>query len=179
MACDLTTQRRRKHWQGLESENALPLASTGYRNNGALARQYWCEFPTTQTDSQWLWLNDGFVLTNQSPLPLPGSTGRFVYDDISELQSADLNCVGLNEIDYGNESGFTIEWVVTLLNLDLIGGDPISLVISFAISLTPSVLHQIVIPNFINVIPIAGGDPQVLGGAILTPLKPCHDCTPT
>jgi hypothetical protein len=175
--CDLSKNRRKLHWQRLQDENAPCEAQTGFLLDGAMAREYWVEFQYEQTHPEWTWLNGGFILSNGPVVPPFFGTGRFSYVLPSELAGADLYLTGGNYLFGPPEAPITVGMQLYLYNLNVVSGPIISAVASFNQLLAPSNLAELVFAGFVNVIPGPGGEPMVIGGATVTPLIACHDCT--
>ncbi|GAG61968.1 unnamed protein product [marine sediment metagenome] len=177
MACNLTTQKRRKHWQGLDAENAPCKAGTGYANNGSMAREYWIEFDTVQTHPSFLFLNSGLLMTFEAPT-LPASvTGEWFYRTFLPLREVGLTVTGWNAVQNIGGVSFTVFQQLNVIYFDLVGGGNLWWEQASAIRTTPSIISTAVFGEFVQVSPSPGQPPNIKGGAVMTPLKACHDCT--
>lgn len=177
MACNLATQKRRKHWQNLDDENAPCMAGTGYANNGSMARQYWIEFDTVQTVPHWSFLNAGLLMTFEQPTLPTSVTGEWFYRTFLPLREVGLTLNGHNEVQTVGGFTFTVAQQLNVIYFDLAGGGNLFWEQSNALRFTPSIISTAVFGEFVQVSPSPGSPATIIGGAVITPLKACHDCT--
>lgn len=177
MACNLSTQTRREHWQRLDSENAPCSAGLGFRNDGATARQYWIEMDTVQTNPIWTFLNSGKVITYEAPaLGTPPPSEWFWRTLVPPRE------VGLSMFGYNSQADFDLRFYSVAQALDIIyvdvpGGGIVHWEHAEATRMLPSSISTAVFGEFVQIAPSFGAPTTITGGAVCTPLQPCHDCT--
>lgn len=177
MACDLPTQRRRKHWVKDDDELAPCRAGTGYANNGFIARDFWIEFDTVQTVPHWSFLNSGLLMPFEAPTLPTSVTGEWFYRTLLPLREVGLSVTGYNELQIFPTLSFTVFQQLNVIYFDLAGGGNLFWEQASAIRTTPSSISTAVFGEFVQVSPSPGQPPTIVGGAVMTPLKPCHNCT--
>lgn len=177
MACNLTKNRRLKRWWNFERENSPSISEWGYALGGAMAREFWLEFDTVQTDPNWLFLNAGMVLHYDGPTTQSVPTGEWVWLSVSQLALISFALVGTSEQREINGVPFTVNQQLSITRLNGISGPIISLEVGNAIRQAPSVISPAVWGEFAQLLPDPGEPSTIDGGAVAYPLIPCHDCT--
>lgn len=177
MGCDLATEIRRKHWQGLQSENAPCKAGRGYANDAPLPREYWIEFDTVQTNPNWLFVNSGLLMKHEAPTLPATVTGEWFYRTFLPLNEVGLTVTGWNSVQEIGGLTFTVQQQLNVIYFDLAGGGNLHWEQAGAFRTTPSGISTAVFGEFFQVSPNPGQPGTIIGGAVMSPLKPCHDCS--
>lgn len=176
MPCNVTTQRRTKKWESMDSQNAPCRCQIGWRNSPFVPHQWWINWNIPQVADQWKFLDGGHVLTKA-----PGDAeGRceFQADDLPSLLDINLNFLGNNFVTPGETpQGWTVMATIKMFNLQQAADPTLYEDKSEAFEHVPFASAIWIFTEFIEILPDPLSDSEIVGSARIWPLKACHTCT--
>jgi len=177
MACDLDKHRRRIRWEKRIRHLCQERASIGFNRAEAISKEWWLEFDEAQTDSDWLWLDGGFVLTEYIP-PSPGIYSHLRVNP-TPLREIQVTLFGSPvALFYGEGIPWSVQASCVLTVLDIAPPAIEAMVFATTRILGPNVTDFWQFGGWSWFFPPSPLQPPINGRAILTPLDACHQCTP-
>lgn len=175
MGCDLDKYRRKLRWEKRIPYLCAENAAIGFNRAEAISRDWWLEWDEAQTDSDWLWLNGGFVLSEYIP-PSPS-----IYSSLRVQPSAvrEIQIVLYGSpvpLFYGEGIPWSVQASCVLTVFDLAPPALTAIVYATTRILGPNVTDFWQFGGWSWFFPPSPLQPPINGRAILTPLDACHQC---
>lgn len=175
MACDLDKYRRRIKWEKRIPYLCAENASIGFNRAESISRDWWLEWDEAQTDSDWLWLDGGFLLTEYIP-PSP-SDYSILRCNPSALREIEVLIYGYPYAqEYQGGRFYSVLMVCVLTVFAGIPPVPDKIVKGVDLILGPNVTDFWQVAGWASFFPPSPLPPPINGRAILTPLDACHQC---